>query len=88
MYFPVDKVTRKMEYYIGNRGDERKWNKRTEVRVPQTSSHPSWDVLSSEVQCRLNMEGLYLEILLFQNGLRFLSEELSDEGGLLGDTSE
>ena len=29
------------------------------VRVPQTSSHPSWDVLSSEVQCRLNMEGLY-----------------------------
>ena len=58
------------------------------VRVPQTSSHPSWDVLSSEVQCRLNMEGLYLEILLFQNGLRFLSEELSDEGGLLGDTSE
>ena len=34
------------------------------------------------------MEGLYLEILLFQNGLRFLSEELSDEGGLLGDTSE
>ena len=33
------------------------------------------------------MEGVYLEILLFQNGLRFLSEELSDEGGLLGDTS-
>ena len=49
MYFPVDEVTRKMEYYIGNRGDERNWNKRT----------PSWDVLSSEIQCRLNMEGLY-----------------------------
>ena len=30
MYFPVDEVTRKMEYYIVNRGDERKWNKRTE----------------------------------------------------------
>jgi len=54
------------------------------VPVPQTSSHPSWDVLSSEVQYRLNMEGLYLEILLFQNGLRFLSEELSDEGVSVG----
>jgi len=30
------------------------------------------------------MEGLYLEILLFQNGLRFLSEELSDEGVSVG----
>ena len=30
MYFPVDEVTRKMEYYIVNGGGERKWNKRTE----------------------------------------------------------
>jgi len=29
MYFPADEVARKMEYYIVNRGDERKWNKRT-----------------------------------------------------------
>ena len=50
-------VFNQLEYYIVNRGDERKWNKQTESSVPQTSSHPSWDVLSSEVQCRLNMEG-------------------------------
>ena len=30
MYFPVDDVTREMEYYIVNGGGERKWNKRTE----------------------------------------------------------
>ena len=58
MYFPADEVARKMEYYIVNRGDERKWNKRTERDVPQTSSHPSWDVLSSEVRCRPNVKGL------------------------------
>ena len=34
------------------------------------------------------MEGLYREILLFQNGLRLLSEELRERGCLLGDTSE
>ena len=35
------------------------------VRVPQTSSHPSWDDLSSEVQCQLNMEGLYFHPIPF-----------------------
>ena len=30
MYFPVDEVTRKTQYSIVNRGDERKWNKQTE----------------------------------------------------------
>ena len=44
MYFPVDEVTRKMEYYIGNRGDERKWNKRTE-------SSRSTNVKSSLLGC-------------------------------------
>ena len=65
MYFPVDKVARKMKYYIVNRGDERIGTNKLKVCVPQTSSHPSWDVLSSEVQCRLNMEGLYSHAIPF-----------------------
>jgi len=44
MYFPADEVARKMEYYIGNRGDERKWNKRTE-------SSRSTNVKSSLLGC-------------------------------------
>ena len=42
-----------------------------EVCVPQTSSNPFWDFLSSEARCRPSMKGLYWEILLFQNGLNF-----------------
>ena len=46
------------------------------VHVPQASSNPSWDFLSSEAPCRPSVKGLYWEILLVQKRLNFrLSSE-------------
>jgi hypothetical protein len=55
MYFPADEVARKMEYYIVNRGDERKWNKRT-------GSSCSTNLKSSRLGCLVFRDSVSTEL--------------------------